>query len=37
MGLNLQLPAGASCPVTKGRHGNGFLSVVLPEEGILSM
>jgi hypothetical protein len=38
MGLNLRLPAaGASCPVTKGRHGNGFLSVGLPEDGVLSM
>jgi hypothetical protein len=38
MGLSLWLPApGASCPVTTGQHGNGFLSVALPEGGVLAM
>jgi hypothetical protein len=38
MGLSLRLPAQReSCPVTTGRHGNGFLSVALPEDGLLAM
>ena len=38
MGLSLRLPAPtASCPVTTGRHGNGFLSVGLPDDGVLAM
>jgi hypothetical protein len=36
--LDVRMPDPASsCPVTKGRHGNGFLSVTLPADGILRM
>jgi hypothetical protein len=34
--LEVRMPdPAASCPVTKGRHGNGFLSVTLPADGVL--
>jgi hypothetical protein len=38
MALHVRMPnPRASCPVTKGRLGNGFLSVTLPEDGVLAM
>jgi hypothetical protein len=38
MVLRVRMPdPRASCPVTKGRHGNGFLSVTLPDDGVLTM
>lgn len=38
MVLRVRMPdPRASCPVTQGRHGNGFLSVTLPEDGVLAM
>jgi hypothetical protein len=33
--LDIRMPdPRASCPVTKGRNGNGFLSVTLPDDGV---
>lgn len=38
MELTLRLPVSAeSCPVTKGPHGNSFLSVTLPPDGVLAL
>jgi hypothetical protein len=37
-GTQPALPAPrASCPVATGRHGNGFLSVALPEDEVLAL
>lgn len=37
MGLRIVLPpATTTCPVTKGRYGNGFLSTTLPEDGVIT-
>ena len=36
--LDVRMPdPRASCPVAKGRHGNGFLSVTLPDDGVRAM